>query len=424
MSAAASNSTSTPPAPACAVITPIGPGHEEMAVLARASVEAAFAEDPGIFASWRWIGIDDSQGRLGRSRARNRGVAEAAAGGAEWIFFLDADDLMDRQAFGHHAPYADTVDGLWGLISAFSAEQPAPRLREGQLGPTDDLLLIVVNDPFLTLQMGHFVRTRVALQHPFDETLDAGEDFDYYLRVWASSRCRKIDRPLFHNRRGTHAGGPKSPGAAQWRRSVRRLLARHARLLEITARVEHRGRHFTFHIDDPVAGFQQELIHGRLPRASELDKVLALLPPRPRILLVGGGELGPAAVFYQHFAHPLEPGWLVCPTEAIGDALGPAKPPFVRRRIGGPGPDILPGTKAWNLVHLDHPGHSLAWLESLRPVVDAQTLLYMEIAGSELAPFLDLCRQGLWRPLEVLRETHRQAMLFRPGTTSGGPDSG
>ncbi|MDQ7087914.1 MAG: hypothetical protein Q9Q13_08690 [Acidobacteriota bacterium] len=202
MSAAASNSTSTPPAPACAVITPIGPGHEEMAVLARASVEAAFAEDPGIFASWRWIGIDDSQGRLGRSRARNRGVAEAAAGGAEWIFFLDADDLMDRQAFGHHAPYADTVDGLWGLISAFSAEQPAPRLREGQLGPTDDLLLIVVNDPFLTLQMGHFVRTRVALQHPFDETLDAGEDFDYYLRVWASSRCRKIDRPLFHNRRG------------------------------------------------------------------------------------------------------------------------------------------------------------------------------------------------------------------------------
>ena len=145
--------------------------------------------------------------------------------------------------------------------------------------------------------------------------------------------------------------------------------------------------------------------------------MLALLPPQPRILLVGGGELGPAAAFYQRLARPSEQNWLVCPTDALGDALDPATPSFERRSVSGPRRDIAPRAEAWNLVHLEHPGHSLAWLESLRPVVDARTLFYMEVAGSELAPFRDLCEQGLWRPLELLRGTHRQAVILRPGTT-------
>ena len=402
-----------PRQPDCAVITPIGPGHQQLAAEARDSVAAAFAEDPGIFANWQWIAIDDGEGRLGRSKARNQGVARAAASGVPWLFFLDADDLMDRHAFRNHARHADAVDGLWGMISAFSAATPEPELRPGQLGPTDDLLLIVLNDPFLTLQMGHFVRTSVALAHPFDERLDTGEDFDYYLRVWSDCRCRKIDHPLFHNRRGTHAGGPRSLGASRWRAAVREHLARASRRLEIVATVEHRGTRLVFHIDDPVANFQQELIRGRLPRSEELDRVLGLLPPRPRILLVGGCEVGPSAAFYAHFAHPEAQTWLLCPSDALGDALDPDAPPCPRRSVGGPRPGHLPSGERWDLVHLEHPGQSLDWLASLEAAVDEQSLIYLELAADELAPFRDLCKRGCWQPLEVMRDEKRQAVLVR-----------
>ncbi|AWK90046.1 FkbM family methyltransferase [Azospirillum thermophilum] len=213
----------------CAVVIPVGPGHEAQSRQAINSIMAAAQTDPGPFTDFDCVVIDDTAGSKGRSAARNEGVREAAARGADWLFFLDADDLMTPQAFQQMAPHMDRADAVWGLILESVDDQPGQetvtgRIRLPQLPRIETLEDLLLHDPYVTLQMGHFVRTSVALATPFDETLDVGEDFDYYLRVWGSARCVKIPTPLFLNRRGQHSTGPRSGSGGDWRASVEQVL--------------------------------------------------------------------------------------------------------------------------------------------------------------------------------------------------------
>jgi glycosyltransferase involved in cell wall biosynthesis len=162
----------------CAVIVPVGPGHEYLAEDSIESAQEAFAKDRGPFSELKVIRIDDTQGLLGRSAARNKGVAEAKSEGAEWIFFLDADDLMDPGAFGVLGGYHADHDAVWGLICELDQDEESFTVRDGQLSSIERLEQVLVNDPTLTLQMGHFVRTNVAVATPFDVALNCGEDFD------------------------------------------------------------------------------------------------------------------------------------------------------------------------------------------------------------------------------------------------------
>lgn len=215
----------------CAVVTPIGPGHEDAYAECRASVRAAWRAGRGPFARLHAIAVEDCAGRLGRSRARNEGVRRAAAAGADWIFFLDADDLLFEEAFERVRDLVPRYDAVWGLITTQRADEGEPRLRFPQPVRIESLEELVLFDPVVTLQMGHFVRTAVALENPFDETLDAGEDFDYYLRLWRRYRCVKVPRAFFLNRRGRPSGGPRGATAQQWLEATRaRVAAERARL--------------------------------------------------------------------------------------------------------------------------------------------------------------------------------------------------
>ena len=223
----------------CAVVIPVGPGHQTHCQQAVNSVMAAAQSDPGPFSDFDCVVIDDTAGAKGRSAARNEGVREAAARGADWLFFLDADDMMVPQAFGQMAPHIDRADAVWGLIlesveTQAGSETATGRIRLPQLPRIEALDDLLLHDPFVTLQMGHFVRTAVALATPFDETLDVGEDFDYYLRLWSKARCVKINAPLFLNRRGMNSSGPRSGNGADWRASVGAVMesARQARGLD------------------------------------------------------------------------------------------------------------------------------------------------------------------------------------------------
>ena len=209
----------------CAAVTPVGPGHAQRARECRASIEAAWREHPGPFSGLEFNFIDDGRGELGRSRARNAGVAAARQAGADWIFFLDADDLMTPRAFSIFGEYADRFDAVWGLMAIKPPDSADYHVRFPQaltLRSVDELLLL---DPFMTLLMGHFVRTSVAVDLPFDETLDAGEDFDYYIRAWEKYRCTKVAQVLSVNRSDQHSSGPRAATADQWRVSASARLA-------------------------------------------------------------------------------------------------------------------------------------------------------------------------------------------------------
>jgi hypothetical protein len=210
----------------CAVITPVGPGHEMLVREAQSSVEDAVKFNAGPFSEITFLAMPDLEGQEGRSKRRNEGIDFALAHGFEWLFFLDADDLMAMDAFASVAPYVNDNDAVFGLIAEASAKiNPIQvKLRPRQIGATTDIADILQNDPFLTIQMGHFVKAEAASVIRFDVDMDTGEDFKYYLNLWKNFRCRKIDRFLFVNRRGRHSTGPRSADSKSWRETVAKVF--------------------------------------------------------------------------------------------------------------------------------------------------------------------------------------------------------
>ena len=59
--------------------------------------------------------IYDLDGEVGRSASRNFGVKKAFESGYDWLFFLDADDIMFEDAF-------DAFTGLLILTTQFGAK--------------------------------------------------------------------------------------------------------------------------------------------------------------------------------------------------------------------------------------------------------------------------------------------------------------
>jgi tetratricopeptide (TPR) repeat protein len=211
----------------CAIVTPVGPGHEQLYRECLTSVKTSFAGKKGNFSGIIPIRIDDPEGKLGRSKARNIGIRKAAEQNADWIFFLDADDIMAPSAFEYVSPYIEAYDAIWGSIWTIERGEQRANERPHQLPFLYNIEEVLSYDPFVTLQMGHFVNTSAALSTLFDEILDTGEDFDYYLRVWEKYTCIKIPLPFFYNRRGLHSQGPRSVTGAEWSQQVEKIIKRY-----------------------------------------------------------------------------------------------------------------------------------------------------------------------------------------------------
>jgi FkbM family methyltransferase len=209
----------------CAVITPVGPGHERLFQQSSQSVSAAIQHSQGPFSEISTIAINDTSGAIGRSAARNEAVRRAKAANIEWLFFLDADDLLFVNAFDLIKQYVNQYDAIWGAIVELLPNSNQVSLRIPQILTLSNIKELLLFDPYITLQMGHFIRTEVAAENPFNESMNTGEDFDYYLRVWSNFKCLKIGNPFFLNRRGLHSTGPKSADGKQWREAVEARIA-------------------------------------------------------------------------------------------------------------------------------------------------------------------------------------------------------
>ena len=205
------------------VILPVGPGHDEVSRRAIASVHVAQdnAAAAGVEATTRVAVVDDQRGEIGRSAARNDAVQESSA---EWVFFLDADDMMHPDALVNAMPTLEggEFDAVWGLCHQMEGDYILPRYELPRIVSRDVLLR---HHPMTTVKIGHFVRQEVAAAHPFNVDMDCGEDWDYYLRVWDDARCVKIPAPFYIKVRGQHSTGPRSATGAQWSETVDAMLA-------------------------------------------------------------------------------------------------------------------------------------------------------------------------------------------------------
>lgn len=284
----------------CCVVIPVGPGHATLAERASASVYQAIAKGMGAFSEVDVLCWDDTAGQ-GRSRARNLAVRRAVAQRADWIFFLDADDLLDEDAFEQVAGYLDHYDAIWGAIHECSPDGSRRSCRPNQVMPIHSLEDILKNDPFLTLQMGHFIRARIALDTPFDEHMDCGEDFKYYLQLWCQYTCLKLDQPLFFNIRGQHSTGPRSASGQDWRSMVNDVFAQFCKQNDVVVDIDFAGKNAKFQLSNTLDHIQNYLANETFFETRELIETLYVLPKQPRILDVGS-NIGNHAIFWSCIA--------------------------------------------------------------------------------------------------------------------------
>ena len=283
----------------CAVITPIGRGDELYALDAEDSVKRASAAVRGSFTQVDFIRIDDRLGKLGPAVARNRGVELAHRAGAEWIFFLNARDVLDSGAFANVAASLQGYDAIWGAIHELDDDESRGVPRPGQLLEISRIDEVLANAPFNTLQIGHFVKTAVAVGTPFDPARGDAAEFDYYLRLWSQYRCIKIAQPFYHERRGADAASRGVERSA----AVARLICDKCAELNFRAEFTYRGEIFRFCVVNPFDLIHGSFLKGRFFEQRELSFVEEWVGSDATIVEVGA-YVGNHVVYYSRFMRP------------------------------------------------------------------------------------------------------------------------
>jgi len=199
------------------VIIPVGPGHQDLVNEAIQSVKIAVQSGLGAFTEVKIKAINDTKGTMGRSAARNAAID---ASEADWLFFLDADDLMHPDALKNVASNTRKYDAIWGSIMEYKDGCIMERFQMPYIDKFESLLEI---DPYYTIQMGFFVKREK--MEKFDEEMNTGEDWKLYLSLWKKLKCVKINHPFMANRRGSHSHGPKSANGRDWGEVVRKMIA-------------------------------------------------------------------------------------------------------------------------------------------------------------------------------------------------------
>ncbi len=210
------------------VILPVGPGHESLVNEAIQSVKIACLTSQGPFKEVRIKAVDDTKGEIGRSAARNQAIQNSRA---DWLFFLDADDLMHPYAMSNLTLFTK-FDAVWGKILE---EREGCFFERYQIPEIHSIETLLDIDPYYTLQMGFFIKRHC--MPLFDEDTNCGEDWKAYLHIWSKHKCIKQSKPFMINRRGRHSVGTRSATGREWMTAVQNLIEaeKRARSIKLTA---------------------------------------------------------------------------------------------------------------------------------------------------------------------------------------------
>jgi FkbM family methyltransferase len=288
------------------IIIPIGPGHQKCYEDCKQSINAAWGFSRGLFTELLIIEMPDPDGEHGRSSRRNDGIKLAKENACNWIFFLDADDLMAPSAFEEVMPYLEKYDAIFGNICEMPFGDPSQvKLRENQLVCTENYQDLLRVDPFLTLQMGHFVKTDIAQEIGFDTTMNIGEDFKYYLNLCEKFKFIKCPQIFFINQRGNHSTGPSSGDGRQWRLVVQNEIQDKLLKHELIATVSLDSKDSLFYITNPFDIIQATQCRGGFFEQMELVSLKKYVGTK-KVIAEIGANIGNHTIFYAHHMDPIK----------------------------------------------------------------------------------------------------------------------
>ena len=192
------------------VIIPVGPGHDKYLDQALHSVHQAWCTSQGPFSNLSIVWIKDFDGCMGRSAARNAGLNHDS----DFYFLFDADDEMMPLAFSyveisHYATFGAIM--ILGTISTKNV-WPVTRAKLFEHGAKG------------TLSMGFFLRGDVETR--FDESMDKGEDFDFYMRLPGFIKIRDALVSIGYDK--PSAVGPRGYKKIDWLRICNEVIANYA----------------------------------------------------------------------------------------------------------------------------------------------------------------------------------------------------
>lgn len=176
----------------CGIITSVGPLDERAHQISAASIANAIASSMGPFTSVLTIPVRNLERERSWSDVFNRGVEQAVDSDCEWIFYLDAGDLLFVDAFKSITDLTSGHDAIWGLIcEAPDASLQQAKLHDHQTGQFTSIHDVLNSDPGAALASGFFMRTRLAIENKTKETSGPANEFLFFLNCWEKHRCIK-----------------------------------------------------------------------------------------------------------------------------------------------------------------------------------------------------------------------------------------
>jgi FkbM family methyltransferase len=397
------------------IITPIGPGHKETYESCKKSINDAWIVSKGCFSNLELIPMLDLDGKYGRSQRRNDGIQIAENKNCDWIFFIDADDLMSPSAFYDVTPYIQNYDAIWGNICEMPFGDLAQiKLRENQLVNTENFSEILKVDPFLTLQMGHFVKTSIAKEIGFDESMNVGEDFKYYLQLCAKFKFIKCPCIFFINQRGNHSIGPASGNGKLWREVVQLEIQKTINRHPVTAKVYLEHKESLFYITNPFDIIQAHQCRGLFFEQQELISLKKYVGEK-KIIAEIGANIGNHTIFYAHHMNP---------TKIIPFETNPKSIEILRKNlmlntfnveIDERGIGIGLGSINQNYtIQQDDPNNLVAakLIKSTGSVDPVQVKIFDEVMGDHKVDFMKIDVEGM--EFEVLKGASESILRNKP----------
>ena len=179
--------------PSCAIVIITPPGEVTPEAAAMESVIAA--DDGRVFGSVMQI-VSCSESF---PSAWRKGVSEALATGAEWIFFLDVAETLHPQAFHMLAPALANYDVVWGGLEINAGEQfEAPRITKFAARTLPEFYHMALS---WWVGGSHLIRAQTASRIAIEVADETFWRAEYFSRLWRGSRCLKTAQPLTRARR-------------------------------------------------------------------------------------------------------------------------------------------------------------------------------------------------------------------------------